>query len=896
MTPSRSHVLPHRERLGIRIVAVVALVASIFGASARVVEAQEEPTFYMFDNGRLRFGGGGGGQPSPWYYGSSLNDLGNLEQPLYWSATLENWYQLTFADLPLDLAIGTGSDTSEGNGNWTGSKVALNPALGSLEIRDNGFIGSSVDGDGVKGYGSLIVEGTAQINGAPIDIAHTYSLGENDSYIKVMTRLTNRSTDPVDNVHIWVGNRDDFIGSSDAPLKERGNIVDGSFELITDATQPAAALRLTSNQEGVVFYSTTPGASTSLSSWSHWDNPAVAQDPISAPITLENDGSYVLHLPVGNLAVGASAELTWFYAAGELDDLAGVISEVEAAAAPSAPRVVVLDNTIVVDWDAPETSDPIIGYVIRWKAAGDDTWTEHRSNSTEGPLSHTIEGLAKGTSYLVQVAAITNTVDGEVRGDWSVSPSVLVPQPPPPTSEPPVTEPPSNPKPTVVPLPPSPIGAVQQVPVVVEAGEHGPHLRFSGASTTGDSPELRVEIVDGSDAMASELLTRGVSAVGNRFDITVQQLTFDTVEICLPFNLDVFEQMGRPAHRLRLLHIHDGVESDITGTLQTDRNPAQLCGTTDSFSEFQLVVFAGDRIAGADRYATAASVATRFYPEGANTVYLATGESPADAMTAGAAAARADAPLLLVRGSDVPSATTTALERLNPKEIIIVGGTKSVTAVVEGQLRSSTQAAVTRMHGPDRYSTSANVAISSFPSGVHTVYVASGNGFADALAAGAAAHVDGAAVLLTAPDHLPQATADALESLAPQQVIIVGGTAAINDNVVRQIGGLVPNTERVSGTNRYGTAAALAAKTTGGTVAVATGLDFPDALVTTTVATKANAPVLLVADNHVPSETKQAMTSIAPRQLVVVGGAAAVGPAVELELTRLLPEWNPGRL
>lgn len=437
---------------------------------------------------------------------------------------------------------------------------------------------------------------------------------------------------------------------------------------------------------------------------------------------------------------------------------------------------------------------------------------------------------------------------------------------------------------------------MQQVPVVVEAGEDGPHLRFSGVSTTGDSPELRVEIVERSDGMASELLTRGVTAVGNRFDITVQQLTFDTVEICLPFDLDVFEQMGRPDHRLRLVHTHDGVESDITGTLRTDRNPAQLCGTADSFSEFQIVVFAGDRVRGANRYATAASVATSFYPEGANTVYLTTGESAADAITAGAAAARVDAPLLLVRGFDVPPATTTALERLNPEEIIIVGGTKSVNAVVEEQLRASTQANVSRMHGADRYSTSAKVAISSFPSGIHTVYMASGHGFADALAAGAAAHKDGATVLLTAPDHLPQATAATLETLAPQQIIIVGGTAAINDNVARQIRSFAPNIDRVSGPNRYGTAAALAAKTTGGTVAVATGLDFPDALATTTVAAKANAPVLLVADNHVPNETKQAMNSISPSQLMVVGGAEAVGPKVELELTRLLPEWNPRRL
>ncbi|MEA3502857.1 MAG: cell wall-binding repeat-containing protein, partial [Actinomycetota bacterium] len=71
------------------------------------------------------------------------------------------------------------------------------------------------------------------------------------------------------------------------------------------------------------------------------------------------------------------------------------------------------------------------------------------------------------------------------------------------------------------------------------------------------------------------------------------------------------------------------------------------------------------RIAGSNRYATAAAVSTQTFPT-ADTVYLATGLNFPDALAAGPVAAANGAPILLVRTDSVPSETLDEIDRLKP--------------------------------------------------------------------------------------------------------------------------------------------------------------------------------------------------------------------------------------
>lgn len=93
------------------------------------------------------------------------------------------------------------------------------------------------------------------------------------------------------------------------------------------------------------------------------------------------------------------------------------------------------------------------------------------------------------------------------------------------------------------------------------------------------------------------------------------------------------------------------------------------------------------RLAGADRYATAAAVSQVNYVLGAKRVYLATGANFPDALTAAAAAGIHDSPLLLTRPSSLPAVVTAELERLKPGSGFIVGGSSVVSSAVQEQLK-----------------------------------------------------------------------------------------------------------------------------------------------------------------------------------------------------------------
>lgn len=80
------------------------------------------------------------------------------------------------------------------------------------------------------------------------------------------------------------------------------------------------------------------------------------------------------------------------------------------------------------------------------------------------------------------------------------------------------------------------------------------------------------------------------------------------------------------------------------------------------------------RVAGPDRYATAA-VLTQRYPAAVDRVYVATGSDFPDALAAAARAGHEAAPLVLVRKDAVPAATATALRRLAPAGIVTIGST-----------------------------------------------------------------------------------------------------------------------------------------------------------------------------------------------------------------------------
>ena len=153
-------------------------------------------------------------------------------------------------------------------------------------------------------------------------------------------------------------------------------------------------------------------------------------------------------------------------------------------------------------------------------------------------------------------------------------------------------------------------------------------------------------------------------------------------------------------------------------------------------------------------------------------VYIATGENFPDALGAAATAALGLGPVLLVQQNSVPGPTLAELNRLQPPEIVIVGGTAVISNAVKTQLEGlGWGPTVTRIAGANRYDTAAQLSQATFPtSGRYPLAVHAGGNQNEVVTA-----VDEVvrSVTLTAPvagTVIVSSTATAFEGTAGDQV------------------------------------------------------------------------------------------------------------------------------
>ena len=299
-----------------------------------------------------------------------------------------------------------------------------------------------------------------------------------------------------------------------------------------------------------------------------------------------------------------------------------------------------------------------------------------------------------------------------------------------------------------------------------------------------------------------------------------------------------------------------------------------------------------ERYAGADRHATAALVSRRTFAPGVPVVYVATGATYPDALTGGAAAARSRGPVLLVSATSVPQVTRTEIQRLGPQRIVLLGGTSAISQSVQDQLATLAPGGASRLAGADRYETAAAISRATFPARVPVAYVATGADYPDALGGVPAAGREGGPILLVRPGSLPSATRSELGRLAPQRIVILGGTSAVNEVVASQLQAYTASpVQRRAGADRYETAVAISrASFAGGAgrVFIATGANFPDGLAGGPAAAVAGGPLLLVRDTSLPNSVRDELLRLGPGRVTILGGMSAVSESVRAEITRLL--------
>ncbi|NPD31359.1 hypothetical protein HLV37_05715 [Eggerthellaceae bacterium zg-1084] len=304
-----------------------------------------------------------------------------------------------------------------------------------------------------------------------------------------------------------------------------------------------------------------------------------------------------------------------------------------------------------------------------------------------------------------------------------------------------------------------------------------------------------------------------------------------------------------------------------------------------------LSTFAGDTM-----YETAVAEARAAYPNGSNTAIIAgPGDAWVDALAA-AALAGSHGPILFARENSIHPATMQALKDLGVREAIIVGGTAAVGEGAADDLRGA-GIGVTRLAGQNALGTQLDIFKYGLKHKLWTsgeAYVATSAWYGDALSISPVSYAKRAPIFLV--NGLNGFNAEqraALEAAFAdgtlRRSVIVGGTAAVGEDIADYLAGLSPegraSVERLAGATQYETSAEIAGwsvRSRGfawNNVAFTTGRMPYDALAGSVLQGKFLAPLLLVDERKTYGVGVAGMNRAGITSARVFGGTAAVTPS-----------------
>jgi len=324
-------------------------------------------------------------------------------------------------------------------------------------------------------------------------------------------------------------------------------------------------------------------------------------------------------------------------------------------------------------------------------------------------------------------------------------------------------------------------------------------------------------------------------------------------------------------------------------------------GVRDVFAA-NIELVAQQPLDGPDRFETAIEVSQDTWPEGSDAVIIATGFNWPDALGGSALAGMAGGPVLLTDPEMLLPEVAAEIERLTPGQIYVLGETDAISADVFSDIEalSGGDAEVTRLGGIDRYETAEIVGdevVALQGDGYDgTAFVATGENFADALAASPLAAANGWPVYLAPHPVISEQTVDAMLNAGVTDCILLGGDAAMPEdtNVVILAAGF--DALRIDGADRYETASKVAgygvsdAGLAWNDVAIATGQKFPDALSGGAAQGMRGSVMLLVTRTEVPAYTADALVDnkLSIANVRFLGGTSAVSQAVRDEIYDLM--------
>jgi len=189
-----------------------------------------------------------------------------------------------------------------------------------------------------------------------------------------------------------------------------------------------------------------------------------------------------------------------------------------------------------------------------------------------------------------------------------------------------------------------------------------------------------------------------------------------------------------------------------------------------------------------------------------------------------------------------------------------------------------------RLAGQDRYETAAVIAKGGWTQSNYAI-LAFGKNFPDALACAPLSKKYDAPILLTESATLTPQTKQALIDLNVKNVIIIGGTGVISQNIDTTLVSMGINPTRIAGNDRYETSVKIAQQLGSVTsVAVVSGDGFADALSIGSIAAKLNMPVILIPRGTIPASVSAYLATQNITNSYVIGGTSVVSDSVMSQL------------
>lgn len=212
---------------------------------------------------------------------------------------------------------------------------------------------------------------------------------------------------------------------------------------------------------------------------------------------------------------------------------------------------------------------------------------------------------------------------------------------------------------------------------------------------------------------------------------------------------------------------------------------------------------------------TTAELSGTYVSEDAPRAYIARADDYADALAGSPLAAADGAPILFVEGDTVSEAVLAELARIAPDEVVILGGIAAVSEAAEEQIAQAGHT-TRRLAGDNRFETAIEVAgeLDASTGGPSTLYFVEGEnaddarGWPDAINAATIAGLDGSPILPVNAERLPEEIAAYIAANPDAPRVIVGGTAAVTEEVESAIAGEEGEVSRIAGDTRVTTSVA----------------------------------------------------------------------------------------